>query len=190
MTFRTLAYASAAVLALGACGRKAEEAQPAPTESVDMNADMNAPNMAVPVSGGQAFANAAAASDAFEIESSKLALTASSSAAVKKFAQAMIDAHTKSTENVKTAASQASPAITPDPTLTLDQQAMIDALQGKSGADFDQAYADNQVAAHSKTLDAVKAYSANGEVPSLKAVAAEMVPIVTAHLNMAKGLKP
>ncbi len=189
MTFRTLAYASAAVLALSACGRKAEEAQPAPTESVDMNAE-NTAVPAAPVSGGQGFANAAAASDAFEIASSKLALSASKSAAIKKFAQAMIDAHTKSTAKVGAAAMQASPAITPDPTLNAEQQAMLDGLQGKSGADFDSLYASDQVAAHGKTLDAVKAYAASGDVPSLKAVAGELVPTVTAHLNMAKGLKP
>jgi putative membrane protein len=38
------------------------------------------------------------------------------------------------------------------------------------------------------TLDALKSYSATGEVPSLKAFATELVPIVTSHLDMAKGL--
>src|SRR5437868_14572911 len=45
----------------------------------------------------QGFVNAAAASDKFEIESSKLAATAASSAAVKRFATQMISAHTAST---------------------------------------------------------------------------------------------
>ncbi len=38
------------------------------------------------------------------------------------------------------------------------------------------------------TLDAPKAYSASGDVASLKAFATVLVPIVTAHFNMAKGL--
>ena len=40
------------------------------------------------------------------------------------------------------------------------------------------------------TLDTLKAYAANGDVSSLKTFATEMVPVVTGHLNMAKGLKP
>lgn len=42
---------------------------------------------------------------------------------------------------------------------------------------------------HQKTLDALKAYVANGNAPQLKAFAEEMIPIVTAHLNMAKAMK-
>ncbi|QWT16683.1 DUF4142 domain-containing protein (plasmid) [Sphingobium xenophagum] len=62
---------------------------------------------------------------------------------------------------LKTAAAAASPALTPVPQLSPAQQ---------------------------QTLDALKAYSASGEVPSLKTFAGELVPTVTAHLNMAKGL--
>lgn len=40
------------------------------------------------------------------------------------------------------------------------------------------------------TLAKLKAYSANGAVPSLKRFATELVPIVTAHLNMAKACNP
>jgi putative membrane protein len=46
------------------------------------------------------------------------------------------------------------------------------------------------VDAHQKTLDGLKSYSASGDVAQLKDFATKMVPIVTAHLNMANGLKP
>lgn len=52
----------------------------------------------------------------------------------------------------------------------------------------DSAKADAQRTGHQATLDALKAYSASGDVPSLKAFATKMVPIVTGHLNMAKSL--
>jgi putative membrane protein len=68
------------------------------------------------------------------------------------------------------------------------QRRVMTELGEISGASFDDAYAKAQVNAHQQTLDALKAYSASGEVASLKAFAAEMVPIVTAHLNMAKAL--
>jgi putative membrane protein len=77
----------------------------------------------------------------------------------------------------------------PKPLLTAEQQQSLDALKGKKGADFDAAYIEAQTRGHQETLDTLKAYSASGEVPSLKEFAAKLIPIVTAHLNMAKGLK-
>jgi putative membrane protein len=101
----------------------------------------------------------------------------------------MIDAHTASTAKLKTTTASLSPAITPDPTLTADQQTQLDALKKLTGADFDKAYIDAQTAGHQQTLDKLKDYSANGDVPALKTFATGLVPTVAAHLNMAKGLK-
>jgi putative membrane protein len=192
---RTISYAmmlGAASLALAGCGKKDDA--PAATDSNLAIADNQiaaAGNAAAPAfSPGQAFANAAAASDAFEIATSQLALANSSSAAVKKFAQHMIDAHSRSTAKLKTAAAGATPAIVPDPALTLEQQAALDAMKGKSGAEFDQAYVAAQTDGHQKTLDALRGYATSGDSPALKAFAAEIAPTVAAHLNLAKSLKP
>lgn len=185
-----LALTTVAVVALtaAACSKKDDSQNPAADSQMAAGATESSAPANTPASGGQAFADAAAASDNFEIESSKLAATKAASAKVKTFAEQMIKAHTGSTEKLKTAAAAASPAITPTPALTPAQQAKIDELSSKSGADFDKAYAAAQVDAHQATLDAVKAYSSSGDVPSLKAFATQLVPIVTAHLNMAKGL--
>lgn len=185
MTILTL---SALALSLAACGKKAEPVGEATTEAMASDTAMADPMAPAAASAGQTFANAAAASDMFEVETSKLAADKASAAKVKTFAANMVKMHTESTAKLKAAAASASPAITPDPVLTPMQQQTLDALKGKSGADFDTAYAKAQVDAHQMTLDALKAYSASGDVPSLKAFAAEMVPVVTGHLNMAKGL--
>jgi putative membrane protein len=151
-----------------------------------------AANMAAPAAApltAQAFANAAAASDHFEVESSKLAAAQASSAKVKSFAKQMISAHTASTAKLKGIAAKLSPAITPDDTLNADQQAALDSLKGQKGAAFDSAYASAQVDGHQKTLDALKAYAASGDNAQLKGFATDLIPIVIAHLNMAKGLK-
>ncbi|WP_132386280.1 DUF4142 domain-containing protein [Novosphingobium sp. PhB165] len=183
-----------AVLALAGC--KKESPQPAEATS-PAAPDTAMPPAVVPtatetvaevVSPGQAFANTAAASDAFEIAASKLAATHAQSANVKHFAEQMITAHTKSTTLLKTAASAAIPAITPDPTLSPAQQQTLDTLATKSGKDFDEAFAKAQVDGHQATLDVLKAYSSTGDVPSLKAFADHVIPIVVAHLNMAKAL--
>lgn len=187
MRISGLMTVTAIALALSACGKKDE---PAPEATNGGDAAMSAPSDAAPAmaSPAQAFANAAAASDNFEIETSKLAADKAASAKVKSFAQQMIKMHTESTAKLKTAAASAMPAITPDPQLDAMQQQTLADLQSKSGADFDTTYTKAQVDGHQMTLDKLKAYSTSGDAPSLKSFATEMVPVVTAHLNMAKGL--
>lgn len=175
---------SALALSLSACGKKAEpvgEASPDAETSIAADA-------ALAPSAAQVFANTAAASDMFEVETSKLAQEKGTVAKVKTFAGNMVKAHTESTAKLKTAASAAAPPLVPDAVLSSAQQQTLDALKTKTGADFDTAYAKAQVDAHQATLDALKVYSATGDVPTLKAFATEMVPVVTGHLNMAKGL--
>ena len=135
------------------------------------------------------FVNAAAASDRFEIESSKLAQASGSSAAIKSFAQQMITGHTASTAKLKSTIAGMSPPLTPDDTLNAEQQALMAGLQGKTGAELDAAYKEAQVTAHQKTLDALNAYASGGDNPKLVELAKGMIPTVTAHLNLAKGLK-
>ena len=180
-------------LVLAACGPKATTTNTVDTTASTTNDTMMTNDTAMTTApsptSAQGFANAAAASDAFEIESSKLAATKASSAKVKAFAAQMIAAHTKSTAKLKATAATLSPAITPDPTLAPDQQAMLDSLKAVEGTAFDTTYATNQAAAHQSTLDKLKAYAANGEEPKFKELATGLIPTVTAHLNMAKGLK-
>ncbi len=190
MTFRKTIITSAAMLALAGCGRSNDAAQ---SDTMTTNTAVDGTTVpgtaSIPASGAQSFANIAAASDAFEIETSRLALANGASAAVKSYANKMIEAHTASTAKLKTAAAGMTPAITPDPALSIDQQQKLDQLKALNGAAFDQAYKTEQAAGHQQTLDALKAYAASGDAPQLKAFASEMVPTVTAHLNMAKAMK-
>jgi len=190
MKLKALATLSATALIIAACGHKgADPGDVDPARNDALNQTM--PEAVAPTpSAGQTFANTAAASDAFEIQSSQLAVANSHNSRIRSFAQKMIDGHTASTAKLKAAAAAASPAITPDPTWTAEQQGKIDALKSATGPAFDQAYAAAQVAAHQATLDALKSYATSGDVPTLKAFASGLVPTVTAHLNMAKGLKP
>lgn len=185
MKYPLLFAASIAAMTLSGCKKEAEPANDpaatlAPSEAPAPAAATESP--------GQAFANVAAASDTFEIEAARLALTKANSAKIKTFAEQMIKAHTESTAKLKAAAAAATPAITPVPALTAAQQSKLDALGSQTGAAFDRAYAESQVTAHQETLDALKGYAAGGDVPSLNVFAKGLVPIVTGHLNMAKSL--
>lgn len=182
MKYTVFIAASAAALALAGCKK-----EPAPSGDMVTSAASDsvvAPMAKASASLSQQFADAAATSDAFEIESSKLAATRAKSDKVKHFAEQMIKAHTESTIKLKTA----SPTV-PMPQLTSMQQQTLDTLGALTGAEFDAAYVKAQVDAHQMTLDTLKAYSVNGDAPPLKAFATALIPTVTAHLNMAKGLK-
>ena len=193
MSNNSLLLIAAATVALAGCGRgddrAANDVNIATDGNVTVGNETAAPAPEAPPTTAQPFVNAAASSDRFEIESSRLVVASGQSAGTKKFAQNMIDAHTASTAKLKSTVSGMSPAITPDDTLNAEQQQLLDGLKGKTGADLDSAYAAAQVTAHQKTLDTLNAYASGGDNDKLKTFASGLVPTVTAHLNMAKGLK-
>ena len=142
MRTRLLIAVSGSVLALTACGkndRAADNTAATDTNIAMDNGAMTAPMAADPLT-SQGFANAAAASDKFEIESSKLAATASQSAAVKSYAQKMISAHEESSAKLKSTLGGMTPAVAPDDTLNAEQQASLDSLKGKTAAEAESLF--------------------------------------------------
>lgn len=188
----TAFLALAGALALTACGDNADET------ATDRNADMTANDTAdtgmtppagqaaVPAS-PQEFVDMAAASDLFEIESAKLAQEMGSSQAVKDFAAMMVEDHTTSTNNLKSAAAEAEPALTVSPELAADQQAQLDELR-QAGDRFDTVYKQQQVAAHEKALALLRGYAGSGGPEPLTAFADETAAVVEGHLDQARGL--
>jgi putative membrane protein len=193
MNNRTVLLVCAGVLTLAACSKHEAGSNNLSTDANISDQNGTATNMAAtaPLSPttAQGFVNAAAQSDKFEIESSRLAATQASSASVKKFATQMITAHTASTAKLKSTLAGMNPPVTPDDALAADQQQKLDSLKGLNGTAFDTAYASAQVEAHQKTLDTLKNYAASGDNAALKSFASGLMPTVAAHLNLAKGLK-
>lgn len=153
------------------------------TDNGTVNATVPTPAMS-----GQEFANAAASTDAYEIEAGKLARTKATTQALKDFGKMMVDNHTESTANLKKAAAKASPAITPDATLTAEQKANLDTLRSATGADFDNAYKSQQVMTHQTALAAMQGYAASGDVPALKDFASDTAKVVQTHLEKIQGM--
>ena len=198
--FVALSAAAALSMALAACGSKNDTANETnmsdnmatANETGAMENNMMAANemnatAAAPMT-AQAFADAASASDAYEIAASKLAETKSSNAEVKSFAADMVKDHTKSTADLKAAAAKAEGNPKPSGTMTAEQQANMTKLQGLSGTDFDKEYASQQVDAHQKALDALQGYAAGGDSAPLKEFASKTATVVQHHLDMAKKL--
>jgi putative membrane protein len=162
-----------------------------PENSIDANAasgiGINAATGAA-VMTGQTFADAAGASDAYEVAAGKLAQQKATRPALKEFGTMMVSGHTESSAKLKAAGARATPAIVPVAVLSEEQQANLTTLRDATGADFDTAYKAQQVVAHEKTLAIVREYAESGTVPELKAFAAEIAPVVQAHLDKIRSL--
>ena len=121
-----------------------------------------------------------------EVEAGKLALEKSSSADVKTFAQHMITDHGKANQELAALAKKLDIEVPDDATLTDKAKKAILEMRDES---FDKAYANNQVAAHEKTVELFKKEAASSDNAELKAFATKTLPTLEAHLKMAKELQ-
>jgi putative membrane protein len=134
----------------------------------------------------QTFVNTAAASDAAEVQAGQLAATKAHNPRIKRFATAMVTAHTQTTQQLQTIAQ--SKGVTPDATPPKMAQDMMAKLQADRPAAFDRDYIRGQVAAHQAAVAAFQAEIANGQDPDLKQFATTTLPIIQQHLKMARQL--
>lgn len=132
------------------------------------------------------FAEEASAKGIAEIETSKLALEKGSHAEVKKFAQTMIDDHTRANDELKALAKQKNLEVSNDAELMSKAKAMI--LQVRDGENFDKAYANNQVVAHEQAIELYQKAAASDDA-EFSAWAKKTLPKLEHHLQMAKELQ-
>src|SRR5205085_7842482 len=74
----------------------------------------------------------------------------------------------------------------PSATLDAKRQAMFDALN--AAPDFDSLYRQQQLAVHQEALTLHRNYAARGTSPTLRPVAAAMVPVIERHLRLLRYL--
>lgn len=122
-----------------------------------------------------------------EIATAKLAQEKSSNEDVKKFAQQMIDDHTKAMDQLTQVAQQKGVDLPTEP--DAKHQALMKKMQGLSGDAFDRQYSTvagmrDHNAAHQLLARAAK----RAKDPDLKALVAQMQPTITEHMTMAKGM--
>ncbi len=122
----------------------------------------------------------------FEIQAAQLALQKSSSDDVKKFAQMMIDDHTKLNEQMKPVASEA--GVTPPTDLSKKDQKLLAQLKTTSGNTFDKRYIQVMLGDHQKDLKEFKAEASTGQLASEKSAAEQGTPIIQSHLDAAKAM--
>ncbi|HUP67287.1 MAG TPA: DUF4142 domain-containing protein [Sphingomicrobium sp.] len=173
---RTMGILLASAIALAGCSSNPPPVAPAAV--VDPNNPLFAPG----------YMAMAGSSDQFEIQSGQLAHERAQSPAVHNLASMLIADHTRSTQMVVAAAQSA--GITPPPPVLLPQhQALLDQLRAAgSGPAFDMAFRDIQIQAHQQALMLHQNYAASGDVPALRTVAGQIVPVVQTHLTALQAL--
>lgn len=178
---RTALLIAASLLAVACNGGQGE----AEAERADAGTGIAQPDAAgttgAVAPAAQDFAQMAAMSDMFEIESSNIALKKVKSGPVREFAQMMIADHTNSSEALKNAVQQSGKSLTMPASLDATRQSQIAVLNRLDGQDFEREYMNQQMAAHRQALDLLKAYAANGDTAELRQFAQSTIPAVQKH---------
>jgi putative membrane protein len=128
-----------------------------------------------------------------DVDAGKLAAEKSSNQEVKAFAETMVRDHTA--VNAKATALAKKLGVTPEESATskglkTDGDKMLAKLKGMSGAEFDKAYVDNEVAYHEAVIGVVtNTLIPNTKNAELKSLLESAGPIFTSHLEHAKHLQ-
>jgi putative membrane protein len=134
-----------------------------------------------------AFLRQAAENGLAEVESSKIAAEKASSPEVKKFAQHMIDEHTKANEELKSLASSKGVEVPANPSVA--QRGKLKMLSTADGATFDRRYAESMgVEAHRDTIALFEKAAKGAQDSDVKAFAQKTLPHLREHLKMAQAL--
>jgi putative membrane protein len=134
------------------------------------------------------FVKKAAMSDLYEVEAGKIASEKGQSEAVKAFGRNMVEAHSKTSEELKGIVQSEKLKVKLPAKLDHAHQKTIDDLNAASGADFDKTYAKQQVRAHAKAVKLFDAYAEEGNNAALKQFAANTLPAIKRHREEAEKL--
>ncbi len=197
-TRRLLSSAAAGLVLAAAPLASAQQVAPGAEADRDSNATLNARNREA--DGDRAamaeatrdlstskYVMMAGVGDMFEIESSRLAQTQARSEEVKRFAQILVQDHTRTSQQLLHLMSAEGTAPQP-PQLDEAHRAKLERLRQAQGAEFDSLYVQQQIEAHETALMLHQAYAENGDDPRLKAFAQTTAQAVQQHLLMAQQM--
>jgi len=175
MMMKTL-MAGAVVLGLAALPAFAGQ-QPTTSEKADrMVAGYKAPD--------ETFVSKVASAGMAEVELGKIAVEKASNPEVKKFAQRMVDDHSKANDELKTLAANKHMTLPDGPGPQL--KAMQDRLSNASGAAFDRAYMQMMIADHRQALNDFRLAAKAAKDADVKGWAAKTLPTIEEHVKLAQ----
>jgi len=143
---------------------------------------VNAPDMQ------ESFLQKVVRSNAFEIQTSQLALERTTNTEVKAFAQQMITDHTKAKDELAVLL-KALNITEPSAALEPAQIQEIKLMQAEQNQDFDRLYINAQNNAHVEAVALFRQFSASGSPAEVRAWAAKTLPTLEQHLAHVQKLK-
>jgi putative membrane protein len=187
-----ISVAVAALAAVAACAKK-DETPAADTTATAAAAPAPAPAPAAPALNDAQIAHIAVTANAIDSTAGALAKTKASSKEVKDFAQTMVKDHMGVNKQAVALATKLN--VTPQEN-DVSKQLMTGAdenianLKNLSGAAFDKAYIDHEVAYHQAVLDAIdKTLVPSAQNAELKDLLVKVRPAFVAHLDRAKSIQ-
>ncbi len=130
------------------------------------------------------FVDAAAVGDMYEVQAGQLALMRSHMPELKKFAQMMVDDHTKTSSELKSVLMKSAPDVSPPTDLDARREGMLNDLKGAKDEDFDGRYIAQQIGAHNEAVILMRGYAKDGDNAAIKSFATATLPKVQRHLDM------
>jgi putative membrane protein len=121
-----------------------------------------------------------------EVAAGKIAEEKAQKDNVKDFARQMVTDHSKANDQLATIAQQEKIKAPTAPDKR--HAAAADRLKKMSGAEFDRSYMKGQIEDHEKTVQLFQKEAKSGQDPKLKAFAADTLPVLQHHLQMAQGI--
>lgn len=144
------------------------------------------PSSAALSSADREFVQHAASGGMAEIQAAQLAQQRAGSPQVRQFAGRMITDHTQAGDELQQIADQLSITLPSQP--DSKEMAAQQKLRGLNGANFDEAYAQQEVRDHQQDVALFRKEATSGQDPALKAYAQKTLPILQQHLQMAQLL--
>jgi putative membrane protein len=187
-----ISVAVASIAAFAACAKKDTPAADTTATATAAPAPAPAPAAAPAINDAQ-IAHIVVTANAIDSTAGALAKTKGSSKAVKDFAQTMVKDHMGVNKQAVALATKLN--VTPEAN-DVSKQLMAGAdenitnLKGLSGAAFDKAYIDHEVAYHQAVLDALdKTLVPSAQNAELKDLLVKVRPAFVAHLDRAKSIQ-
>jgi putative membrane protein len=179
-------FASVSFLTALALPAAAQIGNPA---GVDPATPQSAPGVPAPHTANtqdKLFAQLLGAGGMAEVEFGKIADGKAQSSSVKDFARRMVQDHSRANEQLEKLAKQANIPLAGE--LGPDEKAMKDELDRSSARSFDLAYMQGQLVGHQKAVILLQYEIGQGQDSELQRFAAESLPVVIGHLQMARAV--
>jgi len=133
------------------------------------------------------FVHTAAKANAFEIQSSQIALQKRTNEQVKDFAHLMIKDHTRIGDEFKSIAQKQNLQLPKG--LDSKSQSSLKRLQSEAGTRFDRTYVPMMLKGHQQAVKLFQSYAQNGDDLQLKQWAQQTLPTLQEHLRRAEAME-